>query len=80
MEADWVAKGSMLRHLITLHPTWTTSELAKCLGHRESWVKKWRKRLRQVTPFDRNVFLGPSRARKTPPPSTSPAVIQRILE
>ncbi len=28
MEADWVTKRSMLRHLITLHPTWTTSELA----------------------------------------------------
>jgi transposase InsO family protein len=80
MEADWVAKRSMLRHLITLYPTWTTSELAKCLGHSESWVKKWRKRFREVTPFDRNVFLGQSRARKTPPPSTSPEVIHRILE
>jgi hypothetical protein len=80
MEADWVAKRSLLRHLITLHPTWTTSDLATCLGHSESWVKKWRKRFREADPDDRDVLLSHSRARKTPPASTSPEVIQRILE
>ena len=80
MEADWVAKRSMLRHLITLHPTWTTSDLATCLGLSESWVKKWRKRFREADPDDHGVLLGQSRARKPPPPSTSPEVIQRILE
>ncbi len=80
MEADWVAKRSLLRHLITLHPTWTVSDFATCLGHSESWVKKWRKRFREADPDDPNILLSHSRARKTPPPSTSPEVIQRILE
>jgi transposase InsO family protein len=80
MEAEWVAKRSLLRHLITLRPTWTTSDLATCLGHSESWVKKWRKRFREADPNDHHVLLSHSRARKTPPPSTSPEVIQRILE
>jgi Integrase core domain len=80
MEADWVAKRSLLRHLITLHPTWTNSDLATCLGHSESWVKKWRKRFREADPNDQHVLLSLSRARKTPPPSTSFEVIQRILE
>ncbi len=80
MEADWVAKRSLLRHLITLHPTWTVSDFATCLGHSESWVKKWRKRFREADPDDPTILLSHSRARKTPPPSTSPEVIQRILE
>lgn len=80
MEADWVAERSMLRHLITLHPTWTNAELAKCLQRSESWVKRWRKRFRETAPDDCQVLLGHSRARHTPPPSTSPEVVQRILE
>ncbi len=80
MEADWVAERSMLRHLITLHPTWTNAELARCLQRSESWVKQWRKRFRETAPDDCQVLLGHSRARHTPPPSTSPEVVQRILE
>ena len=80
MEADWVAERSMLRHLITLHPTWTNAEVARCLQRSESWVKRWRKRFRETAPDDCQVLLGHSRARHTPPPSTSPEVVQRILE
>src|SRR5215472_8165955 len=80
MEADWVAERSMLRHLITLHPTWTNAEVARCLHRSESWVKKWRKRVRETAPDDRQVLLGHSRARHTSPPCTSPEVVQRILE
>ena len=69
MEADWVAKRSMLRHLITLHPTWTPADLATCLGHSESWVKKWRRRFKAAAPDDQQVLRSRSRARQTPPPS-----------
>src|SRR5215472_3308356 len=62
MEADWVAERSMLRHLITLHPTWTNAELARCLQRSESWVKRWRKRFRETAPYDCQVLLGHSRA------------------
>src|SRR5215472_2124026 len=67
MEADWMAQRSMLRHLITLHPTWTNVEVARCLHRSESWVKKWRKRVRETAPDDRQVLLGHARARHTPP-------------
>jgi transposase InsO family protein len=80
MEADWVAKRSMLRHLITLHPTWTPTDLATCLGHSESWVKKWRRRFKEAAPDDQQVLRSRSRARHTPPPSTPPEVVQRILD
>ena len=80
MEADWVAKRSMLRHLITLHPTWTPTDLATCLGHSESWVKKWRHRFKATAPDDQQVLQSRSRARQTPPPSTPPEVVQRILD
>jgi hypothetical protein len=80
MEADWVAKRSMLRHLITLHPTWTPTDLATCLGHSESWAKKWRRRFKQAAPDDQQVLRSRSRARHTPPPSTPPEVVQRILD
>jgi hypothetical protein len=80
MEADWVAKRSMLRHLMTLHSTWTPTDLATCLGHSESWVKKWRRRFKKVAPDDQQVLRSRSRARQTPPASTPPEVVQRILD
>ncbi len=39
METNWIAERSLLRHLLTLHPTWSSAEVAKCLGRSESWVK-----------------------------------------
>jgi hypothetical protein len=79
-EAQWIAERTMLRHLIALHPTWTNAQLAACLARSHSWVKKWRKRFREVAPDDQHVVFGLSRARKTPPPSTHPTVVQRILD
>jgi hypothetical protein len=49
MEANWIAERSMLRHLLTLYPTWSSTEVARCLGRSASWVKKWRKRFHGVS-------------------------------
>jgi len=80
MEANWIAQRSMLRHLLILHPTWSSTIVARCLGRSASWVKKWRKRFKQAAPDDQLVLRSRSRARHTPPPSTSPEVVQRILD
>jgi hypothetical protein len=80
MEANWIAERSMLRHLLTLHPTWSSTEVARCLGRSASWVKKWRRRFNQTAPDDQQVLRSRSRARRTPPPSTPPEVVQRILD
>lgn len=80
MEEHWQAERRMLRHLLTLHPDWTTPQLASCLGRSRSWIKKWRKRLREADPQDQQVLLGQSRARHTPPPAPDPLLVQRILE
>ena len=80
MEANWIAQRSLLRHLLTLHPTWSSAEVAKCLGRSESWVKKWRKRFSEAAPDDQQVLRSRSRARHTPPLPTAPEVVQRILD
>jgi hypothetical protein len=40
MEANWIAERSMLRHLLPLYPTWSSTEVARCLGRSASWAKK----------------------------------------
>ena len=80
MEASWIAERSMLRHLLALHPTWSSAEVARCLGRSLSWVKKWRKRFHKAAPDDQQVLRSRSRARHTPPPSTPPEVVQRLLD
>jgi transposase len=66
MEAQWVAKRAMLRHLASLHPEWTRSQLAAALGASVSFVNKWLKRFR-------------ARARHTPPPPPDLRLVQRII-
>jgi len=66
MEANWIAQRSMLRHLLILHPTWSSTIVARCLGRSASWVKKWRKRFKQAAPDDQLVLRSRSRARHTP--------------
>jgi hypothetical protein len=80
MEANWIAQRSILRHLLPLHPSWSSAEVAKCLGRSLSWVKKWRKRFNQVAPDDQQILRSRSRARHSSPPSTPPEVVQRILD
>jgi transposase InsO family protein len=56
------------------------AEYARALGRSESWVKKWLRRLGQAPRDDEAVLHSRSRARKRPPPSVAPPVVDRILE
>jgi hypothetical protein len=80
MEEKHYADRARLRELLCAQPDWSTATLARHLGRSETWVKKWRARLRAAPPGDDRVLAGRSRARRHPPPSISPEVISRILE
>lgn len=80
MEAQWIADRAALRCLARQHPDWTHEELAVCIGRSRSFVKKWLKRFREVPPDDLAVLHSRSCARKTPPPTIHPRIIQRIVE
>jgi hypothetical protein len=80
MEEELYADRAKLREVLRTHPDWSTSMLADHLDRSVSWVKKWRARLRLVPADDDTVLAGLSRARKQPPPSVAPVVVDRILE
>lgn len=79
MEAQWVAQRQCLRNLLATCPNWSQQDLADAVGRSIAWVKKWSKRLRDAPVNDETVFHSRSRARKTPPPSLSPLVVNHIL-
>jgi len=80
MDEQWVVDRGQLRELMAEHPDWTKRQLAQEVGRSVSWVKKWRRRLREADPDDDSVMHGLSRARHHPPPSIVPEVVERILE
>src|SRR5438477_13219030 len=79
MEEHYYADRARLRALLRAHPDWSTATLARQLGRSETWVKKWRARLRAAPPGDDQALASRSRARRQPPSSISPEVVDRIL-
>ena len=79
MEADLIADRATLRWLARHHPDWTQAELASAVGRSRNWVVKWLPRLTGTAPDDLAALFSHSRGRRTPPPSTPPAVVERIL-
>ena len=75
----WSADRAQLRLAVRDHPAWSVPELAQQLGRSVSWIKKWRRRLRDAPPEDETVLASRSRARKHPPPALSQLAIERIL-
>jgi hypothetical protein len=61
------------------HPEWSRQELAQRIGRSVGWIKKWKKRFREVPVGDTKVLLGKPFGRKTPYPQTDPEVEKRIL-
>jgi hypothetical protein len=39
MEEAWIADRTTLRHLLSLHPSWTHPQFADCLHRSLSWGK-----------------------------------------
>jgi DNA-binding MarR family transcriptional regulator len=56
----------MLQRFLQEHPEWSKQELAQRIGRSLGWVKKWKKRLREVPAEDATVLLGKPFGRKTP--------------
>ena len=80
MEEQWLADRMTLRTLLRTKPSWTIQDLAQAIGRSRSWIKTWRRRLREAPPDDAAVLRSRSRARHHPPPSLDQRVIDRILE
>lgn len=79
MEAELIADRATLRWLVRHHPDWTQAELASAVGRSRSWVVKWLPRLNGTATDDLTALMSRSRARRMPPPSMPPAVVERIL-
>jgi hypothetical protein len=80
MEAHWIADRAALRCLARQHPDWAQQELAVSIGRSRSFVKKWLKRFREAASDDLAVLHSRVGARKTPPPTIHPRIIQRMVE
>lgn len=82
MLLSYYAARANLYYLWQLHPTWHHAQFAQALGSSIGWVKKWLKRMREERTQGlalEAILQGHSRARKHPPPHTSPVVVERIL-
>jgi hypothetical protein len=79
MEAEWIVARSHLWHLLREHPHWGAKKLARFTKRSLTWVKKWRRRLRNADAADETVLYSRSRARKRSPRRVSQAVVARIL-
>jgi hypothetical protein len=82
MLISYYAARANLYVLHQQHPEWSHAELASALGSSKSWVEKWLKRFREELAQGRpleQILQGHSRVRKTPPPKTSPEVVQEVL-
>jgi len=82
MPLSYYAARANLSYLWQHHPDWSHAAFAAALGCSKSWVEKWLKRFREeLAAGERleHVLQGHSRARKTPPPTTQPFVVEQIL-
>ena len=79
METEWVIARMDLYRLLRTHPEWSTRQFAEALGYSLSWVKKWRKRLRETAHIAFETFLSQSRAPKTHPNRVHEVVRHAIL-
>ena len=82
MPLSYYAARANLYYLWQHHPDWSHAELAAALGCEVRWVEKWLKRFREELAAGElleHVLQGHSRARKTPPPTTQPLVVEQVL-
>ncbi len=80
MEAVYYAARANLRRLMRLHPHWTQPQYAQAVGMSLGWVKKWKKRLQEADPEDKQVLHSRSRAPKHPPERINEVVTDRIIQ
>jgi len=78
-EAEWEYERIKLYHLIREHPDWSVRQLQQATGHSETWVKKWKRRWRDLSEVRAEHFQSQSRSPKTPVHVLDPAVRETIL-
>jgi hypothetical protein len=66
--------------LLQQQPGWTNQQLAQDVGRSLTWVKKWKKRIRQMPNAEEPCLLSQSRARHHPPAKTSQPIVAAILQ
>lgn len=66
MEEAWMRDRALLRDLLQKTPQAIPEALAHELGRSVSWVKKWRKGLRERDPTDPRLLCSRSRAHHAP--------------
>src|SRR6266571_1202776 len=66
MEEEWMRDRALLRNLLLKTPQASPQELAQQIDRSVSWVKKWRKRLREGDPTDPRLLCSRSRAHHAP--------------
>jgi len=80
MEEEWMRDRALLCDLLQKTPHASPRELAQATGRSVSWVKKWRKRLREGDPHDHELLCSRSRAHHAPYFRWDPRVESRIVE
>jgi hypothetical protein len=80
MEAQWIRDRALLRSLMCQYPYWSNPQYAQATGRSLSWVKTWKRRLKQAPRDDMQVLLSHSRAHHAPYHRWDLPVIQRLGE
>src|SRR3954470_24371563 len=79
MEAAWLGGRSLPRPFLEPQPGWTNQQLAAAAERSLTWIKKWKKRLRQAPTEVAPSVFSQSRARHHPPEKASQPVVEAIL-
>jgi hypothetical protein len=79
MEEEYYADRAHLQQLLQTKPEASVRELMDRPQRSETWVKKWRRRLRAAPPGDTAVLEGLSRRRRVLPWSPDEVVVEKIL-
>jgi len=63
---EWMRDRALMRDLLNKHPQTHPQEIARATGRSVSWVKKWRKRLREGDSHEQELLCSHSRAYHAP--------------
>jgi transposase InsO family protein len=80
VETEWVMARIELYRVMREHPDWSLTRLAEAVGYSLSWVKKWRRRFREVGSATLSLFLSRSRAPHRRRSPVNPIVKEVVLD
>ena len=80
MEETWIAERGKLRALLNSQAKLSIRQLAEQCGHSRTWVKKWKKRLKNSADDDLSALRSRSRQRHELPKTLDKRIENAILE